>query len=357
MKKIALVADVKDWAFHIAAKVIQGALSDRYKIDIYWADCEEFKKDLFTILEALKDYDMIHFFWRGILKAFEEKEFNDDFRAKVIEKYGDYDEYVKNAVRKISTGIYDHLYEEDMQRNVNLIKYSHKYVVSSKELFDIYSNLDGVAKPAAVLGDSFSKERFYPINMERFNFKNTPDEQLIIGWVGNSTWNKAQKDENGNSIDFKGFHTILKPVIDELQAEGYNIVLNCADRNVKQIPNEEMGKYFSQIHIYICVSNKEGTPRPLIEAMGCGIPVITTDVGVASEALGNKQKEYILGKRIIGQNDEEIRKKLKEKILYLYNNKGILKELSDENYKASKYYEIECMKEKYAKYYDDFINS
>ena len=40
MKKIALVADVKDWAFDIAAQIIKRALSDKYQIDIYYTKAE-----------------------------------------------------------------------------------------------------------------------------------------------------------------------------------------------------------------------------------------------------------------------------------------------------------------------------
>lgn len=346
MKKIALVADVKDWAFDIAAHIIKDNLSDKYKIDIFYSKSEIFNKDLFKILEQLKDYDMIHFFWRAILLDFENKE----FISKVTEKYGNYNEYVKNITKKISTGVYDHLYENDIEFNKTFTKYCNKYVVSSKKLFDIYSSMKDVKKPELILGDSFEKEKFYPTNMERFNIEN---KDLVIGWVGNSSWNEKQKDKNGNAIDFKGFHTILKPVIDNLQKEGYNIKLYCADKTVNQIPNDEMCIYYSNIHIYTCVSEKEGTPKPLLEAMGCGVPVITTDVGVANDALGNMQKQFILGERIIGSNDELIRRNLKEKIIYLYNNRELLKKLSKENIEKSKIYEIENMKKKYNYYFEN----
>ena len=352
MKKIALVADVKDWAFDIAAQIIKRALSDKYQIDIYYTKSEEFKKDLFKILETLKDYDLIHFFWRYILLDFEE---NEEFKQKVINKYGNYEEYTKRMVSKISTGIYDHLYEDDIKFNQTFTKYCKKYVVSSQKLFDIYSNIEGIKKPTAIIGDTFEKEKFYPLNMERFNFKN--DEPLIIGWVGNSKWNEKQKDENGNFIDFKGFHTVLKPVVEELQKDGYNIKLQTADKAVKQISNDDMCEYFSNIHIYTCVSNKEGTPKPLLEAMGCGVPVITTDVGVVNEALGLVGKQFILGKRVIGINDSQIKEKLKEKIIYLYNNKDLLKILSNENYENSKKFEIGEIKQKFDTYFENFINN
>ncbi len=351
MKKIALLADVKDWAFDIAANIIKNSLSNKYQIDIFYTKSEEFNKDLFKILEVLKDYDLIHFFWRVILLDFEK----EDFILAVKEKYGNYEEYVKKNVSKISTGVYDHLFEDDIEFNKKFTRYCNNYVVSSKRLFDIYSNMEHVKKPAGIVGDSFEKELFFPSNLERFNFEESRDNKLIIGWAGNSAWNSSTKDENGNPIDFKGFHTILKPVIEELINEHYNIELKCVDKNVNPIPNNKMCEYYSKIHVYICVSNKEGTPKPLLEAMGCAVPIITTDVGVAKEALGDKQSNYILGNRIVGKNDNEIREKLKSKIIYLYNNRNELKELSKENYEYSKHYEIGQMKEIYNSYFQSCI--
>lgn len=347
MKKIALVADVPNWAFDLAAHIIKKAFEDKIQVDIYYTKSVEFNKDLFKILETLKDYDVIHFFWREILLDFEKDEFID----KVKEKYGNYDEYVNNIIKKISTGVYDHLYEDNLKYNQTFTKYCKKYVVSSKTLFEIYSNEENVKKPYLVMGDSFEKTRFFPYNMNRFEDENGP---LVIGWVGNSAWNEKQKDENGNSIDFKGFHTILKPAVDELIKEGVNLKLYCADKNVKQIPNEEMNEYYSKIQVYVCVSYNEGTPKPLLESMGCGVPVITTDVGVARDALGKLGQDYILSKRIINKNEEQIKEELKDKIRYLYNNRDVLNKLSKENYESSKKYEIESMGKVYYKYFNEF---
>lgn len=344
MKRIALVVDIENWAFHIAANIIKNNLSDEFEIDIFCCKSEEFNNDLFNVLERIGEYDFIHFFWRVILLDFEKEE----FITRVKEKYGDYEKYKKNMIKKISTGVYDHLFENDIEFNKKFTNYCTNYVVSSKKLFDIYSNINGIKKPKAIVGDSFEKSLFFPSNMERFDFNE--NQTLVIGWAGNSAWNINKKDENGNTTDFKGFHTILKPVIEELKNENYNIELKCADKNISPVSNDKMCEYYSNLHIYTCVSNKEGTPKPILEAMGCGVPIITTDVGVVNEALGEKQKQYILGERIAGKNDNEIREKLKRKIIYLYNNRNILKDLSEENYKLSKHYEIEEMKRVYESY-------
>ena len=58
--------------------------------------------------------------------------------------------------------------------------------------------------------------------------------------------------------------------------------------------------------------------------MACGVPVISTDVGIVPEVFGEKQKEFII---------ERTKDALKEKIKEIYNNKNIIKELSEENLK------------------------
>lgn len=175
-----------------------------------------------------------------------------------------------------------------------------------------------------------------------------------MGGFGNSAWNEKQKDKNGNNIDFKGFNTILKPALNELIEEGLNIELKCADKNFNNIPNDKMNEFYSKIHIYICTSYNEGTPKPLLEAMGCAVPVITTDVGVSRQALGDLGQNFILKKRIINNNEDLVKEELKEKIKYLYNNRSFLKKLSKENYEKSKKYEIHNMSKIYYNYFEKF---
>lgn len=345
-KKIALIPDVQGWAFDIAANIIKNNLSDEFDIDIFYAKENNVKKSLFEILEQLKSYDIIHFFWRAILLDFEK----DDFKNEVILKYGDYDEYVSEIIPKISTGVYDHLFENDLNFNKTFTSYCNSYVVSSQKLFDIYNN-QNIKKPNCIMGDCFDSSLFFPENLKRFDDIQNKDEKLIIGWVGNSSWNSKEKDSNNNPIDFKGFNTILKPVIEDMQNKNYNIELFCADKNTNFVPNNKMREYYSKIHIYICVSDKEGTPKPLLEAMGCAVPIITTDIGVAKQALGPLESDYIIGSRLIGQNDNEIRILLEEKLKYLYNNREFLKMLSNENYKFSKHYEISEYQKIYRQYF------
>ena len=339
-KKIALVVDIENWAFDIEAKLLKKKLGDYYDVDVFCASNKKYNNDLYLILEDLKDYDLIHFFWRKLLIQLD----NDELKNKLKEKGIDYKD-------KLSTGIYDHLFVDE--ENINLYKnvfndYVKSYYTCSKKLEDIYNNISVYKKPWGTIHDTYDNNLYSGGNKSRYLNK-TNNDPLIIGWVGNSKWNIKYQD-------FKGFHSILTPVLDELISEGYKIEKNYADKNIIFRTNEEMPDYYQQIDICIIVSTLEGTPRPIIEGMASGVAIITTDVGIASEVLGPKQKEFILGSRDNGNNDEEIRRILKEKIKLIYNNRDILRELSLENYEYAKNNDIDHLYLEYKKYFDDFFD-
>lgn len=165
-----------------------------------------------------------------------------------------------------------------------------EYTVSSEKLSQIYC-AEFEKKPLKSVTDGVDLERFYPNDLERF--EDRKDKNLVIGWVGNSQfWGMKDKD-------LKGVNTILKPAIEELKQEGIAVERYFADRQERMIPHDEMCQYYSKVDILICTSIVEGTPNPVLEAMACGVPIISTDVGIVPEALGEFQKQFILEERSI----------------------------------------------------------
>lgn len=340
MKKIALVVDSENWAFHIEAKLLKNSLKLFYDIHIFVAD--KYDNNLFAILEEIKKYDIIHFFWRKLLMQFESDEFKMNLKANSY----NYSQYLAEVCPKISTGIYDHLFIEEAEEYINIFtKYSKQYYTCSKRLENIYKDLENYPRPWGTIHDTYDNKLYENYKNKRNNLS----DELVVGWVGNSRWNIKY-------FDFKGFYTILNPVLDELITEGYLIKKHYADTNIKFRTQEEMPEYYNELDVCVVVSMCEGTPRPIIEAMACGVPIITTDVGLVQESLGPKQKQYIIGSRENGKNDEEIKKKLKEKIIDLYNNREKLKELSKENYEYCVHDDIEHTYMQYKQYFDDFLN-
>ena len=70
-------------------------------------------------------------------------------------------------------------------------------------------------------------------------------------------------------------------------------------RNVRfldEIPNAEIAAYYQAGDIFIQPSYAEGFPRTLLEAMACGLPVVTTDAGGIRDILGPVQKTFMVEK-------------------------------------------------------------
>lgn len=317
MKKIAFIVDTVNWAFYNNANNIKKYLSEKYEITII--PTSYLNNSLFHLYLLLEEYDLVHFFWRYDLYYD-----NNEMLDWILKEDGlDKKRFLSDKLNydKITTGVYDHLFIDDRFEVTNSIFSRVKnYIVSSSKLLAIYNDLNLKYKPTKVITDGVNLDLFYPMNLERFESVN--ERSIIIGWVGNSKW-------SGNS-DHKGLKTILDPAIDELVNEGYNITKMYADSTEKFIPYEEMVNYYSKIDILICSSKNEGTPGPILEALACGVPIISTDVGIVKEALGKMQQKYILNNR----TKEEMKNKIKDMII----NNSKMKELSKENIKQSKKY-------------------
>lgn len=325
--KICIVADVPNWAFDCIAQNIKKELSYKYDIRIEYFNRRTETDNFYQFIERNDDCDLIHFLNRRMLLLMG----TEIFKQKVESSGINIDEYIKQKRNKFSTAVYDYIDLEPECINEHMPifnQYTKMYYTSTKELFKIYSSIEQLKKPDSMIHDVCDKEIFEPINLERFEYKNIENRTIIIGWVGNSVHND-EKD-----VDLKGFHTIIKPVIEQLKEEGYNIEGYYADRKQKWRTTLEMPEYYSKIDVCLCTSVHEGTPRPVLESMYSGIPIISTDVGIVSEAFGDKQKAFIIGNRENGKNDENIRNALKQKLIELYNNRQRFKELSQENMKS-----------------------
>lgn len=309
-KKIALIIDTEGWAFDNIAKQIKNHLQE-YEIDIIPGRI--FEGNMVRLFLFCEDYDLVHFMWRGYLSLIDRdamKKYSEEYLGIEFEEFKT--KYIYS--KKITSAVCDHLYleGEDQWRTAEIFKFVDSYIVTSKKIFDIYSEIN--KKPEMIIHDGVDLTKYKPINLERFE----NIDKLTIGWVGNSKF----KDSTGDD-DLKGVEGIIKPAISELQQEGYNIELNLADRNIKMIPQEEMPNFYNSLHLYVCASKTEGTPLTVLEAMAMGIPVISTDVGIVSEVLGEKGKKYIL--------EERTKECLKNKIKEIIAQKQDFKEISEEN--------------------------
>jgi glycosyltransferase involved in cell wall biosynthesis len=299
LPRIALIADVANWAFHNHAEQLAKRLSGSYEFQIFfYGDYPEIE----NLMLEIKDFDLIHFFWRDALFSF----LSEWVRASFAEKNWNYEDFVSNilANANITTSVFDHLLLSESEVRERIILFNALtigYTTCSKKLDEIYSSISEYPRPNCLIENGVDLDLFVPFNLERLSDEN---KEVVVGWAGNSKW-------GGEGIDHKGLETIIKPAIESLRAEGYKVRGDYADRQEDWLPHDQMNDYYNSIDIYVCASDTEGSPDPVLESMACGLPVVSTDVGIVPEVFGALQKEYILPSRSV----EDLKTKLKELII------------------------------------------
>jgi glycosyltransferase involved in cell wall biosynthesis len=80
---------------------------------------------------------------------------------------------------------------------------------------------------------------------------------------------------------------------EEIEAQAMAMGLKDKVFFLGSLPNNKVHKYYQVADIFINPTAAEGFPRVLIEAMACGLPIVTTNAGGIIDILGSKQLEYM----------------------------------------------------------------
>jgi len=113
--------------------------------------------------------------------------------------------------------------------------------------------------------DKTSAKIFYTPNGVDINlFRPIPrqsNDVFTIGWAGHS-------GHKGKRLN------ILRKVVDGIP--GATILVQDKEH---YIPHNEMPEFYNRMDCYCCISESEGSNNSILEAMACGLPVISTPVG------------------------------------------------------------------------------
>jgi len=109
--------------------------------------------------------------------------------------------------------------------------------------------------------------------------------ELTGGWTGNS-----HRHTPGGPTDHKGLNLIKEAR--SISGIAFNILDAAATGG--SWPIKRMPEFYETISFYVCASVFEGTPNPILEAMSCARPVISTDVGIASKVIQEGRNGYIV---------------------------------------------------------------
>ncbi|MEI6127315.1 MAG: glycosyltransferase family 4 protein [Pseudomonadota bacterium] len=136
---------------------------------------------------------------------------------------------------------------------------------------------------------------FHPKKGEPFA---SPRGTLVLGWAGSRS----------NHPGKRGIEDFIIPAVTGLGG----VTLKFAAREDRWRTQEEMAEFYSSLDAYICASRTEGGPHPLLEASACGIPVISTMVGIAPELITHGDNGMLIERTVDA---------LQQAVVFLRDNK------------------------------------
>ncbi len=286
---IALIVDRPGWALANTANELIQHLGNKYKFSIYYANQYE---NIALLVQELRDFDLIHFLYRQNLFNLLDPWTINNFNSQG----GNFSELIEQVVGNllITTSVHDHLFLKEYEireRDILFSGLAIGYVVLSRRLFEIYKNIELYPSPLRINQNGVNLSIFQPDNLERLT---DTQREIIVGWAGNSQWGVELLD----GFDHKGLETIIKVAVDELRSEGIRVRGEYLDRDSSGCSFLDMPDYYKSIDIYLCASDVEAIPNPVMEAMACGLPVISTDVGIVPEVFGSLQSQYIVQREV-----------------------------------------------------------
>jgi len=157
------------------------------------------------------------------------------------------------------------------------------------------STFDALHLPSLMLRDIFTSHHpavfhtphgvdeqiFCPVKHNSFS---SPGGRLIVGWAGSRT----------NHPGKRGIEDFILPAVENLSG----ITLRFAAREERWRTQEEMVFFYRGLDCLICASRTEGGPHPVLEASACGVPVISTGVGIAPELIKDGENGLLVERTI-----------------------------------------------------------
>ena len=221
-----------------------------------------------------------------------------------------------------------------------IVKGVTKFVTGPESMGDYFHNICGVPKEKIlILYNDIDPNRFFPIN---FSEKIKLQNELNINIHGKvilfahrfSPVRKTPEYLTGIikvlqeiEIDFKVYFLGSGPEEQVLKDMCQTSVISDKFVFLGSVPNNYIQSYYQAADIFINPTFSEGFPRVLLEAMACGLPLITTDAGGIKDILGENQKKYMTDKEDYNQFSEKLKEllhsDLEQKIIAIENLESV----------------------------------
>jgi len=210
------------------------------------------------------------------------------------------------------------------------LKYEQNFSVWQRELLE-YELADYISIPSSFVKRTFIEQGIderkllinpYGVDLSSFRQIKKEDNTFRIIYAGGGTLQKGYHYllqafyelnlPNAEVWHLGSVNNEIKPFLNKYQTE--NWVLKGHQ------PQNELYKFYSQGSVFVLPSIQDGFGMVIFQAMACGLPVILSKNTGGYDAITKDGEEgFVIPIRDV--------KTLKEKILYLYENQNIAKEM------------------------------
>ncbi len=248
--KILLVPNNPGWAFDHISKDLLSLKFSTIKIDLKYRNSVK-KSDQYH-------YDLIYPMSLPIAKKLQKINIPYNKMATGITSKRVFEKQMTNQKKGFKTKFLALLKQF---RGINTA--SDEIVNIFKPHFFIYKTRVGI-----------NEKKFLPSNVIKKN------EKFTVGWVG--------RIDKKNYRELKGYDIVLAALKD------LDVQLNIRTYKEQRVPREKMVEFYQNLDCLICSSASEHIPLPVLEAAACGVPIISTKVGIVPEIIKTGENGLIV---------------------------------------------------------------
>lgn len=151
-----------------------------------------------------------------------------------------------------------------------------------------------------ILKEKYENVKFIPlaVNMEEFKYNDRLPNNKVVGYAGRVVPWKGLREiakacyELGYRLLFMG--KFDKPDYwNSIPPEHQAII----DMGYLECPDDDRSRFYSELDVFVQNSSagRETGTLPLMEAMACGVPVVTTPAGIAADICEDQENAVIVG--------------------------------------------------------------
>ena len=257
---ILLVPDQPGWAFDFLADDLARFASSQYRFT------KMFKHNL-PDDEDYRRFDTVYFFWWGKTSI------------KDAERLGIPSQRCMSVVSSHNSWLKKGWTPKELGR---VLRFYPAVGAISAELYRLIS---AVHPKVFLTRHGIDPEMFHetrPIPSRR------ADERLIVGWAG------SRKHPS------KGFAEFIEPAVSALEGVELRVATRAGEVHAagRTYERREMVSFYNDIDVFLCASEHEGAPLPVLEAGACGRPVISTAVGIVPELIEDGANGLIVEREV-----------------------------------------------------------